>query len=118
MNIVNKTNVPEKKVGDGLNASEVNAINSTLNQEVEVGNSFLKSFCNLNQECGDFSKTFSLGTAINSVPEARRSSGMTISFLGSNKKYNQYIFSGSDIKDWKTQSLWSPVVSVIDGGEW
>lgn len=118
MNIINKTGVPEKKVGDGLNASEVNEINSTLNQGVDIINIFLKSFCNLNLECGDFSKVFTLSSAINAVPELRRTPGMLISFLGSNKRYNQYIFSGSNIEDWKTKSLWQPIVNHIDGGEW
>ena len=118
MNTLNQTGIPEKKIGDGLSAAEVNTINTTINQAVEVSNSFLRSFCNLNQESGDYSKTYTLSSAINSVPESRRNPGMMIRFLDKDGKYEQFIFIGSDVKDWQTTNLWQPTVKSIDGGEW
>lgn len=118
MNTISTTTVPIKKVGDGLNAEEVNSINGILNQEVAVGNSYLKNFCNLNQELEDYTKTFSLSEAIANVPESRKNPGIELKFLGLNKKYLYYTYMGSDLTGWSNLNNWNPSVTIIDGGEW
>lgn len=118
MNLISPTGVPEKKIGDGLTAMEVNAINNTVNTEASVCNTMMKGFCNVNQEMGNYEKVFTISSAAAYVPEDRRCPGMLIRFLGRNKKYSDYVFTNTDVSRWLEIDCWKASVSVIDGGEW
>lgn len=116
-NLLEKTGVSTKNKGDGLTASDINAINSKVNDEVIICNSYLKNFCNVNQELGD-NKQRSILEAIKDIPTARRLPGLTIKFLGGNGKFVEMIYGGEDTEGWENTDNWYPVVNRIDGGEW
>lgn len=120
MEILNKTGVPVKYSGDGLSHKDVNAINSTVNSCVDGANYLLKNFCNINMECNDFNRVFSLSQAIEFVPENRRSPGMKIRFLDEEGLYSEYTFTSpaTSSDSWGNLKNWSRSLGVIDGGEW
>lgn len=124
MELINKTGVPNKYSGDGLSHIELNSINSSTNKCIDGTNYLLKSFCNINVECNDFTRIFTLEQAINQVPVSRRSPGLRIRFLNEKKNYVEYTYSSNSIQeeDWINVSNWynnSPEErNIIDGGEW
>lgn len=117
-NLLKDTGVALKGTGDDLKASDINNINSTVNKEVGIINSYLQSFCNINQELGDFSRQFTLGIAVSLVPEERRTPGLSIRFLNMNGRFVEYIYCGEDTEYWTITSNWKPLVNTVDGGEW
>ena len=117
MDLINKTGVPVKKPGDGLSAKEINAINSTVNNTVDVANVYLKDYCNANSELG-VSRQLSINEAIGCVPEDRRTKGLLLRFLSSEtESWVEYSYIGSDISGWGNLDNWAPG-QTIDGGEW
>lgn len=124
MDLLNKTGVPIKYSGDGLKHTELNSINSTTNSCVDGSNYFLKSFCNVNTECNDYGRVFTLEQAIKQVPESRRSPGLKIRFLSEYDMYVEYTYSYVDVtsENWLDVNNWSCNTvgpgNIIDGGEW
>lgn len=120
MNVLEETGVGIKSPGDPLTSSDINAINSTTNALVDVGNEFLRSFCNANSEINDMTKKLSLVDAVSAVPTKRRRYGMKIRFLGASGIWLEYIYSGDNLEDssWTLESNWNTTFDVIDGGEW
>lgn len=121
MDTINKTGVPSKTPGDSLSHQDINAINSTTNYNVDATNYLLQSFCNINAEVNNYTKTFTLEEAISTVPESRRNPGMKIRFLSSDETYVEYTYGNSSIEDesWENTDNWRSVSSnIIDGGEW
>lgn len=121
MNLVQETGVPVKGIGSLLSSKEVNQINSTVNEEVAVGNAFLKNECNINAEIGNYARQYSLLDAIKIVPQDRRTPGMKIKFRNSKNTFSEFIFCGSGVsnEDWENTNNWiNGAASTIDGGEW
>lgn len=122
MDIINKTNIPKKQVGDKLSSEDINRINSSVNQSIDAINQLLKSDCNINQEIGDYNKEINLSDAVEFVPKSRRSRGMCIKFLSSDThKYITYIYQGEDTSDeeWNKSDNWEELgFDYIDGGIW
>lgn len=118
MNIVEETGIGVKGVGSLLSSKEVNQINQTLNQEVAVGNSYLRNYCNVNAEIENYNRQFNLASALEIVPPQRRTPGMTIKFRNYNNFFSEYTFSGEDISEWSNTDLWKNEVATVDGGEW
>ena len=118
MNLLSRTGVPVKNPGDGLSAREINAINNTVNDTVDVANVYLKDYCNANFELGNLERQISLYEAITAVPSDRRTYGMTVRFLNHNGLWVTYSFLGSNISDdWDNEDYWV-TGQIIDGGEW
>lgn len=120
MNILDKTGVKIKVPGDSLTSSEVNAINSTTNALVDVGNEFLQDFCNANSELNNMTQKLSLTEAINAVPVKRRRYGLKVRFYGTSENWLEYIYCGTNLENssWSNESNWKTPYDVIDGGEW
>ena len=122
MELLNKTGVPIKTAGDGLSHREVNAINSTVNNAIDAANLDLINYCNINQEVNDYSRVFTLASAIRVVPARRRCSGMNIKFLSTSGQMVEYIFTSTkkelSEEDWLDLNNWSLPFIEIDGGEW
>lgn len=116
MELINKTGVPIKNPGDGLSAKEINAINITVNNTVDVANAYLKDYCNANTELGT-DRQLSLLEAISSIPPARRTKGMMVRFLNASGFWIEYSFIGSSISEWDLEDNWA-VGQTVDGGEW
>jgi hypothetical protein len=116
MELIEKTGVPKKNPGDGLSAKEINAINTTVNNTVDVANVYLKDYCNANTELG-ISTELTLEEAISSVPEDRKSKGMVVRFLSTDGAWVQYSYIGSNVSNWMDIDNWAPG-TAIDGGEW
>ena len=72
MNTINNTGVATKNKGDGLSASDVNAINGAVNLSVNAINSMLISNFNVNAESGNLNKFYTLEEAIALVPASRK----------------------------------------------
>lgn len=121
MNLVKETGVPIKGIGSLLSSKEVNDINNTVNEEVAVGNAFLKTECNINAEIGNYVRQYSLKDAILLVPQDRRTPGMKIKFRNSKNTFSEYIYCGDGVseEEWKNTDSWiNGAASTIDGGEW
>lgn len=120
MNILEQTGVKIKYPGDSLTSSDINAINSTTNALVGVGNEFLQDFCNVNSELNNMTRKLSLVEAATAVPVGRRRYGMKIRFLGSEGIWIEYIYNGTnlEVSSWTNENNWSTPLKVIDGGEW
>ena len=120
MNVLEETGVKIKYPGDALTSSDINAINSTTNALVGVGNEFLQDFCNANAEINDMTKKLSLADAVKSVPTGRRRHGMKIRFLGASGLWLEYIYNGTNLESssWENENNWKSPLNVIDGGEW
>lgn len=118
--LLEKTGIPSKNKGDGLSSQELNIINSRINDEVDICNSYLRNFCNVNQEMGDDNYTIrmSLSEALKAIPESRRLPGMSIKFLTDSGKFVEMVYCGEDVEGWELTENWAPIVSRIDGGEW
>lgn len=120
LEIIKQTGVTLKTSGDRLTSEDINQINATINHSVEVLNSYLKSFFNINVEGGDLTKVYTLNTVVANVPVERRAPGMCVKFLDATKRFVSYVYSGSSVEDeeWKLISNWKPLISSYDGGEW
>lgn len=124
MELLNSTGVATKYSGDGLNHIEFNSINSTTNSCVDGANYLLKNFCNINVECNDFGRTFTLDQAIKQVPETRRSPGLKIRYLSEYGTYIEYTYYYTDVtsENWLNTNNWNCDTigpgNIIDGGEW
>lgn len=120
MNILEQTGVKIKYPGDPLTSADINAINSTTNALVDVGNNYLQGFCNANSELNDMTRKLSLAEAVEAIPVDRRQYGMKVRFLGASGVWLEYIYNGATLDDssWKSGSNWRSPLNVIDGGEW
>ena len=120
MNIVDKTGVPVKNPGDGLSHKDINAINNTVNNVVDAINYYLKNDCNVNVECGDLNRTFTLSQAVIYVPTARRQSGLKVRYLSTDGIYVEFVYKGPSTEeaDWTNTANWKQAINIIDGGTW
>lgn len=122
MELLNNTNVPIKKPGDGLSHSDINGINMTVNAAVDVINKDILNYCNINDEVGNPKKRFYFADAVIRVPKSRRRSGMVIKFLNAIGRHEELVFtfSGEEItdSDWTNIENWSYPFTEIDGGAW
>lgn len=119
IDLIDNTNVPFKDKGDKLNAKEVNSINDAVNNCVNVINSALSNFCDVNAESNDFNP-MSLNKAIELVPENRRNTGMKIKYIDNLNGVSEYFFTGADTDDdtWNDINNWTTGLNIIDGGVW
>ena len=119
MKLINKTGVPYKNPGDGLSAKEINAINSTVNNTVDVANVYLKDYCNANVELKSMTKQLTLEEATAAVPVDRRTKGMILRYLNIYGIWTESSFVGPSVseEDWKNGNNWA-IGTSIDGGEW
>jgi hypothetical protein len=120
MELLSKTSVKTKSQGDGLTSKDVNSINDTLNNLIDVVNAYLKKYCDVNIECGSSTKTFTFENAALAVPESRRNIGLKLRFRGIDNKFYEYVFSGTNIEgeEWTKEENWLPIMTIVDGGEW
>lgn len=123
MELLNKSGVALKSSGDGLSHQDVNAINSTANLAVgAINDAVLMNFCNINSEVNDYTRSFTLSTAVKVVPKSRRRPGLKIRYLNSEGIYSEYIYTGKNSvisdEEWEREFNWSISFTSIDGGEW
>ena len=120
MNILEPTGVKPKVPGDSLTSSDINAINSTVNALVDVGNEFLQNICNSNAELNNMTRKLSLAEAVAAVPVGRRRYGLKVRFLGPSGVWLEYIYNGENLENssWNNETNWKTPLNVIDGGEW
>ena len=118
MDIINKTGIPTKNKGDGLSSSDVNRINSAVNQSVEVSNMYLKSVYDANLENGT-DRFYTFSEVVLLVPQNRWRVGLKIRVLMSSGFFEELTYVGDDlgIESWKDRNNWSHGGSIIDGGE-
>ena len=118
MDIINKTGVPTKNKGDGLSSTDVNHINSAVNQSVEVSNMYLKSVYDANLE-NRSDRFYTFDEVVVLVPENRRRVGFKIRFLISTGFFEELVYVGDDLEitSWRDRNNWSHGGSIIDGGE-
>jgi hypothetical protein len=119
MDIINKTGIPTKNKGDGLSSSDVNKINSAVNQSVDVSNMYLKSVYDANLENGGTSRFYTFDEVVLLVPQNRRRIGLKIRFLMSSGFFEELVYVGDDMEttSWIDRNNWSHGGSIIDGGE-
>ena len=123
MELLNKSGVDKKASGDGLSHQDINAINSTANSAIEaINESVLMNFCNINSEVNDYTRSFTLLTAVKVVPKSRRRPGMKIRYLNPEGVYSEYIYTGKSTvisdEEWEKELNWSISLTCLDGGEW
>lgn len=121
MNILEKTGVPIKTPGMKLSAEDINKINSTTNNCVDAINYLLVDTCNINEEVGDHTRSFTLAEAIKLVPSGRRYPGILIRFKEKTTlRYEEYTYMGdyTNTAEFENPENWGSGISVIDGGEW
>lgn len=120
MDLLNKTGVPIKNLGEDLDYQEINNINSSVNSTIDVVNLNLMDYCNINQELKDYTRTFKLSEAIRLVPKSRRFPGFKLKYLSSDNSYKEYIYSNTIVtdSDWEQEDNWKLSFNIIDGGEW
>lgn len=120
MDLLNKTGVPIKNLGEELDFQEINNMNSSINNTVNVVNSNLMDYCNVNQEVKDYTRTFELSEAVKLVPKNRRSPGFKLKYLSSDNSYKEYIYCNTVVtdSDWEQKDNWKLSFNGIDGGEW
>ena len=120
MDLLEPSGVGMKKLGDSLSHQDFNAVNNTVNSGVNHINEVIKDFCNINSEANDFSRKFSLNSAVLLVPSSRRRLGMKIRFLGSEGNFLEFIYKGTDTNEenWTNEDNWAAPFDIIDGGEW
>lgn len=118
--LINTTGVPYKNKGDALSSSDINKINTTVNQCVGAINPMLKSVFNVNAETGLEDKQYTFDEAVRLVPTGRRTRGLKIKFLQSGDFFNEITFVGDSIEEvyWVDQNNWSNGGNMIDGGDW
>jgi hypothetical protein len=117
MDIINKTEIPTKNKGDGLSASDINRINSAVNQNVEANNLYLKSIFDANLELGT-DRYYTLAEVIPLVPQNRRRTGFRVRFLSSPGFYDEQTVIGDSLNDWNDPLKWGHGGGIIDGGEY
>lgn len=121
--LISGTTVPYKKLGDKVYHTDVNSINSVVNNTASAVNNSLRSFCNVNiEEYADPTKEMLLQVAIASVGKSRRTQGMRIRFLCSEThRWDTYDYISDSIskENWENPSNWisADQVDEIDGGE-
>lgn len=120
MKTIDKTGVPQKNPGDGLSHKDINAINTTVNDAVDAVNMYLRNDCNINTECGDPGRQFTLSAAIEYVPSSRRAPGLKVKYLSTDGMYVEFIYNHTSTDDeyWKNTDYWRPSINIIDGGVW
>ena len=118
MDIINKTGIPTKNKGDGLSSSDVNKINSAVNQSVDVSNMYLKSVYDANLENGT-DRFYTFDEVVLLVPQNRRRIGLKIRFLMPSGFFEELVYVGDDMEatSWVDRNNWSRGGSIIDGGE-
>lgn len=118
MDIINKTGIPTKNKGDGLSSTDVNKINSAVNQNVEVSNMYLKTIYDANLENGT-NHFYTFDEVVLLVPANRRRVGLKIRFLMSSGFFEELTYVGDDLEigSWKDHNNWCHGGSIIDGGE-
>jgi hypothetical protein len=117
MDIIQKTGIPTKNKGDGLSSSDVNKINSAVNQNVEANNLYLRSIFDANLEMGT-DRYFTLEEVIPLVPANRRRIGFRVRFLSSSGFYSELTFIGDSLDYWNDMKCWGHGNgNIIDGGE-
>lgn len=115
----NGTEISSFSPGQPLSSSIMNKLNSTINNNTSVANSFLKEYINPNIEENNFTTTYSLETLISTLPVERRIPGIKLRFLGSDG-WEEYVFCSTDISKWNNVKFWkaNDQAGIIDGGEW
>lgn len=120
--LLSGTNVPNKEKGDKLYYTEINSINNTINNSVDVLNNYLRSFCNVNlDELKDPEIQLTLEEAILKVGISRRCPGMIIRFNSSETdQWESYEYFGNSVinEDWENINNWilSDLLVELDGG--
>ena len=118
--LLSKTGIPEKNEGDRIYHSEINKMNGTINSIVDEINKNMKSFINVNLDClgGNLEKGLTLKEAINLIDPTRRTPGMIIKFLNSDKTWIEYEYFSTSLSDWFNLDYWRKVGEIIllDGG--
>lgn len=120
MKLIDKTGVDQKKPGAALSSSDINKMNGTINILVETVNSLLKNTININEESGDYNRTYTLDSAIEFIKETnRRVIGTIIKFRG-HYGFEEYIYSGPNVSDeeWGNINNWGLTIKTVDGGEY
>ena len=106
MDIISKTGIPTKNKGDGLSSSDVNKINSAVNQSVEANNLYLKSIFDANLEMGT-DRYYTLEEVLPLVPQNRRRLGFKVRFLSSTGFFDEQTFIGDSLEDWDDPNNWA-----------
>ena len=112
------TGVSQFAPGQSLSSSTMNSINSAVNNNAEIANSFLREYINPNVE-NNSTSYYTLPSVIAMVDEGRRFPGARLRFLGENG-WEEWEFDSTDISDWGNRGKWKNVgpSNIIDGGEW
>lgn len=122
MDLLNGTDVPMKKPGDGLSHKDINNINITVNNVVDVVNKDIQNYCNINDEVNLPNQRFTFLDAVIKVPSSRRKNGTVIKYLDINNRHQELVFNSTSKsiteEDWVNSNNWSYPFSVIDGGIW
>lgn len=117
MNIISKTG----KFPIGTQVKDaLETIKNTVNNVVEVSNTMMKSYCNINKEFDRPNETFTISTAAAMVPVNRRSKGLCIKFLTSDNCYSEYTYMSENVDNvsWTDQDNWKINIRILDGGTW
>lgn len=120
MELLSKTTVSIKGQGDSLTAKDINSINNTVNSLVELMNSYLMKYCDVNIECKNSTKTFIFKDAAKAVPVGRRNIGLKLKYRSIDGKFYEYVYSGTSLseEEWLKEENWLPTMTTVDGGEW
>ena len=106
--------------GQSLGSQTMNDLNSTINHNTAITNSFLLEYINPNVEDNQMSKIYTLVQILPQVPERRRISGIKLRFLSSTG-WKEYVYRPKNEEgDWLDINSWkeSEGTGIIDGGEW
>lgn len=106
--------------GQSLGSQTMNSLNSAINHNTEITNSFLLEYINPNVEDNRMTSTYTLEEILPNVPLQRRIPGIKLRFL-STKGWKEYIYvPRGEENDWTNPDCWreGEGSGVIDGGEW
>jgi len=113
--------------GQKLSSSDLNKMNSKINELVNVMNSYLCSEINVNVENGELDREYELEDVLSQVPRGRRTPGIKIRFkeaigaVSDPEVWSEYVYVGNNVGDFEWYSLdnWKKSLrKIIDGGEW
>ena len=98
----------------------MNNLNSAINHNTSVTNSFLLEYINPNVEENKMEKVYTIEEILPNVPTQRRVPGIKLRFLSSTGGKEFVYRPRGENGDWTNLKCWKECEGseIIDGGEW
>jgi hypothetical protein len=113
------TGVGQFSPGQSLGSQTMNNLNSAINHNAAVTNTFLMEYINPNIEDNQLNRIYTLEQILPQVPTKRRVPGIKLRFLSS-EGWREFIYQPKGEEgDWTNTDCWVECGNgIIDGGEW